>query len=385
MATAALVNGALAEAIEYDDTHNESVVHVGAPVVAAALAVGEAIDASGADLITAVAGACEITCRLALVACGEFHGRGFHPTGIMGPFGAAYAAGKLSGVSAEVMTNAAGIVGSQAAGLLACWLDGTSVKTLHPGWAAHSGIVALEFAQAGVTGPAQIFESKWGLLASHIQRESIRLDFARAHGELGETWESREISFKPYPAAHVMHGLIEAALDARRGISIHDIERITCHVAPHWAPIVCEPTTLKRRPPTTEAARISLPHTIAEVFVRGRLDAGSYAPADLDDPLIQRLADRVEYQIEPGWTDRAMFPGTVRVALRDGREIVARVCNHLGGSRRPMSFEQITDKFRRNAAHCISEPAAVYEAVRALRHGARVRDLVDLIHPNGEA
>ncbi|HEY5754648.1 MAG TPA: MmgE/PrpD family protein [Steroidobacter sp.] len=385
MATAALVNGALAEAIEYDDTHNESVVHVGAPVVAAALAAGEAIDASGVDLITAVAGACEITCRLALIACGEFHGRGFHPTGIMGPFGAVYAASKLSGVPDDVMTSAAGIVGSQAAGLLACWFDGTSVKTLHPGWAAHSGIVALEFARAGVTGPAQIFESKWGLLASHIQDASVRLDFARARDELGETWESREISFKPYPAAHVMHGLIEAALDARRGLSVQDIERITCHVAPHWAPIVCEPAALKRRPPSTEAARISLPHTIAEVFVRGRLDASSYTPADLCDPAIQHLADRVHYEIEPGWTDRAVFPGTVRAALRDGREIVARVDSHLGGSRRPLSFEQITDKFRRNAAHCISEPAAICEAVRALRHGAHVRDLVELIHPDGEA
>jgi 2-methylcitrate dehydratase PrpD len=284
-----------------------------------------------------------------------------------------------------VMTSAAGIVGSQAAGLLACWFDGTSVKTLHPGWAAHSGIVALEFAQAGVTGPAQIFESKWGLLASHIQDANVRLNFARAHRELGETWESREISFKPYPAAHVMHGLIEAALDARRGLPIQDIEAITCHIAPHWAPIVCEPTALKRRPPTTEAARISLPHTIAEVFVRGRLDADSYAPADLGDAAIQRLADRVNYQIEPKWTDRAVFPGTVQVALRDGCEIVSRVDSHLGSRRRPMSFEQITDKFRRNAAHSISESVPVYEAVRALKHGARVRELVDLIHPNVEA
>jgi 2-methylcitrate dehydratase PrpD len=385
MSTAALVNGALAEAIEYDDTHNESVVHVGAPVVAAALATAEAIDASGADLITAVAGACEITCRLALIACGEFHGRGFHPTGMLGPFGAVYATSKLSGVSDEVMTSAAGIVGSQAAGLLACWFDGTSVKTLHPGWAAHSGIIALEFAHAGVTGPTQIFESKWGLLASHVQEANVRLDFGRARRELGETWESREISFKPYPAAHVMHGLIEAALDARQGLSIQEIERITCHVAPHWAPIVCEPSALKRRPPTTEAARISLPHTIAEVFVRGRLDAGSYGSADLGDPVIQRLADRVEYQIEPAWSDRASFPGAVRVALRDGREIVVRVDSHLGGRRRPMSFEQITDKFRRNAAYCIAEPAAVFEAVRALRHGARVRDLVELLHPHVEA
>jgi 2-methylcitrate dehydratase PrpD len=385
MATAALVNGALAEAIEYDDTHNESVVHVGAPVVAAALAAGEYIDASGADLITAVAGACEITCRLALIACGEFHGRGFHPTGIIGPFGAVHAAGALLGVSADVMTSAAGIVGSQAAGLLACWFDGTSVKAIHPGWAAHSGIIAVELAQAGVTGPAQIFESKWGLLASHIQDPGVSLDFARARRDLGETWESREISFKPYPAAHVLHGLIEAALGARDEISIQEIERITCRIAPHWVAIVCEPVALKRRPPTTAAARISLAHTIAEVFVRGRLDAGSYTPADLADPAVRHLADRVEYEVEPGWTDRAVFPGTIRVALRDGREIVARVDGHLGGSRRPMSFEQIDDKFRRNAAHCVSEPKAVYEAVRALRHGARVRDLVESIHPGHEA
>lgn len=380
MATAALVNGALAQALDYDDTHNESVVHVGAAVVAAALAAGEYADAPGVDLITAVAGACEITCRLALISCGEFHVRGFHPTGIICPFGVVYAAGGILGSSDAVMTNAAGVVGSQAAGLLACWEDGTWTKTLHPGWAAHSGIVALELAEAGLTGPAQVLEGKWGLMASHIQDASVRLDFARARRDLGKTWESRDISLKPYPAAHALHGLIEAALRARRDLAAEDIQRITCRVAPHWVPIVCERAAHKRRPPTSAAARISLQHTIAEVFIRGRLDGGSYAATDLTDTAIRHLADRVDYEIEPGWTDRAVFPGDIRVALRDGSEITERVDSHWGSGRRPLSFEQVADKFRRNTADCLSAPDAVCEAVCALRHGGRVRDLAALIH-----
>lgn len=207
------------------------------------------------------------------------------------------------------MTMAAGIVGSQAAGLLACWADGTWAKALHPGWAAHSAIVALQWAEAGFTGPARVFEGAAGLMASHVQDPNAAMDYDRAVRALGFRWESRAISFKPYPAAHVMHGLIEAALDLSPKFEAAEVARVVCKVAPHWAPIVCEPATDKRRPANAAAARISLQHTIAEALVRRRLDGASYTTGDLADPVIQRLADKVDYVVDPSWTDRSVFPG----------------------------------------------------------------------------
>jgi len=187
---AAFVNGALSQALEYDDTHNESIVHMSSPAVAAALALSEFSAVDGRALITAIAVGNEISCRVGSVSSGELHKRGFHPTGLFATFGAAYLAAKLLGLDAEAMARAAGIAGSFASGLLECWVDGTQTKFLHPGWAAQSGITAAILARSGVTGPAQVFEGRWGLFASHVQDANAHRDFARINANLGSHWES---------------------------------------------------------------------------------------------------------------------------------------------------------------------------------------------------
>jgi 2-methylcitrate dehydratase PrpD len=152
--TAAFANGAFSQALEFDDTHNESIVHMSSPAVAAALALSEYTQLSGRDLLTAIAIGNEISCRVGSVSSGELHARGFHPTGLFATFGAAYLASKILGLDAETQARAAGIAGSFASGLLECWVDGTQTKFLHPGWSAQSGITAALLARAGVTGPA---------------------------------------------------------------------------------------------------------------------------------------------------------------------------------------------------------------------------------------
>ena len=194
---AALANGALSQALEYDDTHDETIVHASSPNVAAALALGEAVGCSGREILTVIAGAVELTVRIGLAAPGQFHKVGFHPGGIMGTFGAAYGASRILGLEIEGMRNAVGIAGSQASGILACREDGTQSKFLHPGWSALSGIAAALLAQAGCTGPAPVFESRFGLFASHVQDPAYTPDLQRITAALGETWESRNISFKP--------------------------------------------------------------------------------------------------------------------------------------------------------------------------------------------
>src|SRR5580698_4406414 len=115
--TAAFANGAFSQALEFDDTHNESIVHMSSPAVAAALALSEICPVSGRDLITAIAIGNEISCRVGSVAPGQFHKRGFHPTGLFATFGAAYLASKILGLEAEAQARAAGIAGSFASGL----------------------------------------------------------------------------------------------------------------------------------------------------------------------------------------------------------------------------------------------------------------------------
>jgi 2-methylcitrate dehydratase PrpD len=353
---AAFANGALSQALEFDDTHNESIVHMSSPAVSAALALSETIKISGRDLITAIALGNEISCRVGSVSSGELHKRGFHPTGLFTTFGAAYLAGKLLGLDAATMARAAGVAGSFAAGLLECWVDGTQTKFLHPGWSAQSGITAAFLARAGVTGPAQVFEGRWGLFASHVQNPEAHRDFSRIDAGLGDHWESRNSSFKPFPAAHVIHPYIDAALQLRlrHHIAPENIERVECPVTSFIVGIVCEPTSEKFAPASDSHGRVSLQYSVAEALHLGGLGKSAYSPESLRNPEILALARKVEYRVDPNYPGPGRFKGAVRITLRNGR-IVEHVEEHNRGSaENPMTYAELRAKFDENASGFLS-------------------------------
>jgi 2-methylcitrate dehydratase PrpD len=375
MTAAAFVNAALPQALEYDDTHNESIVHMSSPSVASALALAETRTVPGRDLITAIALSNEISCRVGSVASGQFHKRGLHPTGLFAPFGAAYGAGKLLGLSSETLASAAGICGSFAAGLLECWVDGTQTKFLHSGWAAQSGISAALLAQAGITGPARVFEGRFGLFASHVQDASVHPDFDRLTGGLGTRWESRNSSFKPYPAAHVIHPYLDALLRARRthGIRAADVVRIDCPVAAFIVGIVCEPVEEKVAPASDAHCRVCLQHTLAEALHFGDLGRHAYAEARRTDPEVQALARRVHYHVDPEYPGPGRFKGAVHITLRDGRTIVEVQEHNLGSPENPMSDAELRAKFDDNVGELLP-PARRDRLADAI---ARAEDLGD--------
>jgi 2-methylcitrate dehydratase PrpD len=354
---AAFANGAFSQALEFDDTHNESIVHMSSPAVAAALALSEICPVSGRELITAIAIGNEISCRVGSVSSGELHRRGFHPTGLFAPFGASYLAGKLLGLGAEAMARAAGIAGSFAAGLLECWVDGTQTKFLHPGWAAQSGIVAAFLARSGATGPARVFEGRFGLFASHVQDLNAHRDFSRINGELGARWESRNSSFKPFPAAHVIHPYIDALLRLRRlhGIEPAEVERIECPVTAFIVTIVCEPTEEKFAPASDSHGRVSLQYTLAEALYFGELGKHAYRAENLRNPEILELARRVRYYVDPEYPGPGRFKGAVKVTLKDGRTFEEIEEYNRGSAENPMSYAEIRAKFDHNAEGWLRE------------------------------
>lgn len=356
VSSAAFANAAFAQALEFDDTHNESIVHMSSPAVAAALALSESRRISGRDAIVAIALANEISSRVGSVAPGQFHRRGFHPTGLFAPFGITYLAGKLLGSDADTMARGAGICGSVAAGLLECWVDGTQTKFLHSGFAAQSGIAAATLAHEGVTGPPTVLEGRFGLFASHLQHPDTRRDLNRVTGGLGETWESRKASFKPYPAAHVLHPYVDAVLRAREqhGISPADVSHIECPVAEFNVSIVCEPIAEKLAPASDSHARISLQYTIAEALHEGRLGKSAYSARNLRNPAILALAQRVRYYIDPDFPGPGRFRGAVRITLHDGRLIEEIQEHNLGSPENPMNAAQLRAKFDDNAGGVLS-------------------------------
>jgi 2-methylcitrate dehydratase PrpD len=355
-ATAAFANGAFSQALEYDDTHNESIVHMSSPAVAAALALSEFTPVSGRDLITAVAIGNEVSSRVGSVSSGELHKRGFHPTGLFATFGAAYLAGKMLGLDAEAQARAAGIAGSFAAGLLECWVDGTQTKFLHPGWSAQSGITAALLARAGVTGPAQVFEGRWGLFATHVQDANAHRDFARINNRLGELWESRNSSFKPFPAAHVSHPYISAILRLRQKHAIDPatVERIECPVTGFIVTIVCEPTEEKFAPASDSHGRVSLQYSLAEALYHGALGKSAYSAESRANPAILALARRVQYHVDPNYPGPGRFKGAVKITLKDGRAFEEVEEYNRGSAENPMTYAELRAKFDDNSSAFLS-------------------------------
>jgi 2-methylcitrate dehydratase PrpD len=354
---AAFANGAFSQALEFDDTHNESIVHMSSPAVAAALALSEVTPVSGRDLIAAIALGNEISCRVGSVASGQFHKRGFHPTGLFGTFGVAYLASKLLGLDARQMAQAAGICGSFASGLLQCWVDGTQTKFLHPGWAAQSGITASVLAREGTTGPAEVFEGRFGLFASHLQDGTGKLaDYGRISDGLGSHWESRNSSFKPFPAAHVLHPYISAILRLRNahGIKSADVERIECPVTQFIVGIVCEPTQEKFAPASDSHGRVSLQYSLAEALTRGSLGKNAYGPDSLRNPEILALARRVTYYVDANYPGPGRFKGEVTITMKDGRILHELEEYNRGSAENPMTYDEIRAKFDENASGFLS-------------------------------
>ncbi len=353
---AAFANGACSQALEYDDTHNESIVHMSSPAVAAALGLAEIVDLTGEDFITAVALGNEISCRVGSVSPGQFHRRGFHPTGLFATFGVAFLTSWVLQLDPEATTRAVGISGSFASGLLECWVDGTQSKFLHAGWAAQSGIAAAFLARANTSGPAAVFEGRFGFFASHLQDPTAPLDFARITAELGTRWESRNSSFKPFPAAHVLHPYIDAVLRLKRQykLTARDVVRIDCPVAGFIVPIVCEPIAEKVAPASDSHGRVSLQYTLAEALHRGELGKNAYSPESLRDPAILELAKHVHYHIDPAFPGPGRFKGEVRVTLKDGRSLVEVEEHNRGSVQNPMSHEELQAKFDENASGFLS-------------------------------
>jgi len=361
-ANAVLANGTLAHGLDFDDTREEAIVHTGAVAVPAALAVGEAVGASGAAVLEAVIAAVEVMCRVGLAVPGRFHARHFHPTALTGSFAAAAAAGKLHGLDEAALARALGIGGSQASGIIEYLADGTWTKRLHAGWAAHAGVVAARLARAGFTGPARVFEGEHGFYAAFAGgHDAGRLDDLLA--TLGREWELLRLTFKPYPCGSIAHPYMDCALRLRErhGIRPDDVVELSCRTHPGPVPRLWEPLALKHRPPNGYAARFSLPYLLAVVLVKGRAGLAELTDEAVGDEAVLRLASRVRYELDPTIDYPRRFAGHVMARLRDGRVVEEAQDHPRGGPEAPLSREELLAKFRSNAGLLL--PAAQVEAV----------------------
>ncbi|MGH3010282.1 MAG: MmgE/PrpD family protein [Gaiellaceae bacterium] len=373
---AAFANAMLCHGLDFDDTHSDSIAHVSVVTCPAALAVAEAGGASGRDALAAIVAANEVVTRVGMAATGRFHARGFHPTAVCGIFGATTAAARLGGLGAERAASALGIAGSLASGLFAYLEDGTATKPIHPGWAAHGGLVAARLAAHGASGPPSIFEGKFGLYHAFLGAGKDEVDLDAQLADLGTRWETPRIAFKPYPACHFMHGAVGATAEAGAGgLRPEDVDEIVVTVPAAGVDLVLEPADKKVAPRTTYEAKFSLQYSAAAMVVHGRCGVTTYADEAIRDPEVLELAERVRYETKDYPTYPAAFPGGVRITTRDGRTLEADLPHQRGGPENPMTAGEVREKYRENAGLALGPEAVevLEEAVIALEEQEDLR------------
>jgi 2-methylcitrate dehydratase PrpD len=354
---AAFANAMLCHGLDFDDTHSDSVSHVSAVVSPASLAAGEAVGASGRDVLTAIMAGNETVIRVGMAASGRFHKQGFHPTAICGIFGGVTAVGKLGGLDPETTTRALGIAGSMASGIFAYLEDGTPTKPIHPAWAAHGAHLAARLAAHGASGPQSVFEGKFGLYHSFLGAAPGEIDLASELTDLGSRWETPRIAYKPYPVCHFMHGTLGAAAPASLGRTFapDEIDEVVVTVPAAGISLVLEPAEMKKVPRSDYEGKFSLQYSVASMLVRGHVAVSDFTDEAITDPAVLGVAAKVSYETPEYATYPQAFPGGVRVRLASGQTLEADFPYQQGGPENPLSGDEIRAKFRENASLALSD------------------------------
>lgn len=337
---AALLNAIGSHVLDFDDTHLETLVHPSGPVLAALLALAQYQPISGKDFIDAAVLGIEAECRIALGLGKAHYDAGWHVTGTAGVCGAAVAAGRALGLDVRGMAWALGIAATQAAGLREMF--GSMCKSLHAGRAAQNGLSAALMAQADFTSSEQSLEAPRGM----TRVMSSRPDPERILRDLGSVWETSANAFKPYACGLVIHPVIDACRDiAGQGTDADAIDEVMLHVHPLVTELTGKPT-----PTTGLEAKFSVFHCAASTLIDGTSRHTHFSLANVTDPRIAALREQVRVQVHD---DMRPDEARVVVKLRDGSQREAYVAHALGSLQRPMSEDDLSEKFRALAAESL--------------------------------
>lgn len=369
---AAFCNGVLGHGQDYDDTHTESVVHPSAALVPVALAAGEAVGASGKDVLSALVAGLEATIRIGMPALNRFHLRGFHTTSIAATFGAALVTARLTGTDLARTIDAVGVGGSFTSGLLECIPAASGAKRLHAGWSGLCGVVAAQMAEVGFSGPSTVFEGKLGVYNSFLRGEALDLDVI--FDGLGEHWETLDVRPKLYPCCHYLQAFLDCAAVLRQEYAIDpsNVERIDCRVAPGAVNIVCEPWQKKLEPVTGYDTRFSLPFAVAVMLAEGKAGVQEFAPESIANPVVKALMPLVRYEADAKYEVKDM-PAWIELTLADGRRLVHEVAQVRGDARNPVPLSELMRKF-----HATTECLDAAESHRMAEHILGLEQAADL-------
>jgi len=345
----ALVNGTLAHMLDFDDVHLGTASHIGASVVAAALALGMDRSADEAGILKAIVVGYEVAAALGGTGLGvKLADKAWHPTSILDHFAAAAAAACLIGLDAEKTRHAIGAAATQASGLMAA--GGSIAKPFHVGKSAMNGILAAEAAELGLTSsPALIDHPRTGLFAALLAEG----DVPSAAG-LGETWQILTNAYKPYPACQFTHAPYEAAQKLRARAAGE---------TPAGFRVFVHPLAIKvaghMRPQTPIQAKFSIAYGVALGYAGGAMRESDFSSDRMRDREIGQISERVELVPDPGL---ARWGARVEMRRGDGSVDTEPNPGALGSPENPMRWPDLERKFALYAEPVFGADAAEMQA-----------------------
>lgn len=334
---AAFINAVAGSVLEFDDTHQPTVIHPSAPVLPVLLALADRHGGSGAALVDAFALGVDVACRVGNSVSPGHYARGWHITATCGIFGAAAAAARLLRLDAATTAHALGVAVSSASGIVENLPN--SAKLVALGNSARNGLFAALAAEAGINASARSIEGKLGFARACGDEADLR----ELTGDLGQRWELMRNTYKPYPCGVVLAAVIDACLELRAGgIAADDVQQVVVSSNALLLARADRPVVANERD-----AKISLQHIVAVTLLRGAVGVAEFSQASVADPQVAALRARVEAKL-----DAAAVPmsATVEIITRDGRSARSTVLDARGSLENPLSNVEIESKVRGLAA-----------------------------------
>jgi 2-methylcitrate dehydratase PrpD len=363
---AAWINGTAGHALDYDDVASLR-GHPSTVLVPAIIAEGEALGASGRAMLAAYVAGYETWAELAWRDPGHHHRKGWHPTGIFGPIGAAAACASLRRLDADGATRALALAASQSSGTMANF--GTMTKPFHAGRSAHAGVMSARLAELGFTASPDALEHPQGFLsavspAGEVDRETPPQRLG------GDWWITKyRLGIKKYPACYCTHRALDAMLEllARHPLEPEQIERITVSISDTHALIL-----RNHEPQTGLAAKFSMEFAMAAAVIARRAGLAEYTDAFVQRPEVQKLMRRVQVETNQNYDPEvsgASVYDQVRVDLAGGGTVTSeKVARAKGHADRRLSEDELFEKFRTclDAGGARIAPEVLFDRLRRL-------------------
>jgi len=379
---AALANGTQIQGFELDDVHRAGVLHVGAVVLPALLAIAELRrNLGGEEFLAAAVAGYEIGPRVGLCMGPEHIGQGWHSGATVGVFAAAAGAARGLRLDAGKAVHALGIAGTQASGLMAAQY-GAMVKRMHAGRASQSGLYGALLAEQGFTGIEDVLESEYGGFCTTFSRSNDRFRLAELTAGLGETWQTMGVALKFYACVASNHTTLDALRDlqARKAFDAEDVQKIVVH----GSQVTADHVGWKYEPNGLTAAQLNLPFCVATYLLEGDCGVEQFTDAAVADPKRMALAEKIEVRPDPAITAKgAPYRHAVRVEvqLSGGARLECAKQAPRGSERNFAAPADIIAKFEKLAAHGLppARAAELRDAVlglEKLRDAGRIADLM---------